>query len=217
MLFLTRYIGNKNGKVQKSSYDIRTKQVQEEHLKEETEKYKLDLHIPVILGIENKQLEKQVIDDIDKDKNNFVKELKQATNEYMTPNIPYFLESSYNIYNHDFNILSFCILYSNYYGGAHPMSHKICYNYDIKLGKRIMLKDLFNNELYKSFINKEIEKQIINRNEVVGYEVINAFKGIHDNQKFYIKNRELVIYFDLYDIAPYVAGIIEFTMPKEIF
>ena len=38
------------------------------------------------------------------------------------------------------------------------------------------------------------------------------FKGIEDKQKFYIQDDNLVIYFDLYDIAPYVASIPEFPI-----
>lgn len=213
-MFLTKH--NKQI-ISKKHTEIYTSQVQEEHLVEVTDKYRYDLHIPVILGIVNKQLDQQVHEDIKKDVDKYIKELKQSTNEYMTPNIPYFLEANHNIYNHDSNILSFCILYSNYYGGAHGMSYKICYNYDIKAGKRITFKDLFHNQDYKNKINKEIEKQIKRRNEESGYEVVNAFKGITEDQKFYIRNGALVIYFGLYEIAPYVAGILEFTMPKEIY
>ncbi|PKM49139.1 MAG: hypothetical protein CVV02_17485 [Firmicutes bacterium HGW-Firmicutes-7] len=221
-MFLTRFYTGKDKRIYtKERYNNLTSklcanQVQEEHIEEITEKYRIDLHIPVILGIENEQLDKEVHKDIKRDVEKFINELKQSTNEYISPNIPYYLESSYNIYNHDKQILSFCIRYSNYYGGAHGMSYKICYNYDIKAGKRVALSDLFHDQFYVGAINNEIEWQIKKRNKALGYEAINAFKGISDRQKFYIKNGELVIYFDLYEIAPYVAGILEFSIPKKV-
>ena len=47
-------------------------------------------------------------------------------------------------------------------------------------------------------------------------EKLNIFNEIKDNQKFYIVDDTIVIFFDLYDIAPYVAGIPEFPINKEI-
>ena len=38
------------------------------------------------------------------------------------------------------------------------------------------------------------------------------FKSIEDKQKFYIQDDNIVVYFDLYDIAPYAAGIPEFII-----
>lgn len=196
---------------------LKTLQVQEEHLVETTKNYKYDLHIPVILGLENESLSQRIDEDVKKDANKFISELKKVANEYIILNTPYTLESSYEIYHQDKDIVSFCILFSNYYGGAHGMTYKICYNYDVKSGKRLSLSDLFKDKDYQKRINGVIEEEITKRNEAFGYKVINGFKGIDENQHFYIKEGQLVIYFDLYEIAPYVAGIIEFTMPKEIY
>ena len=43
-----------------------------------------------------------------------------------------------------------------------------------------------------------------------------AFDKINDTQKFYLQDDSLVIYFDLYEIAPYVAGIPEFAINKDV-
>ena len=43
-----------------------------------------------------------------------------------------------------------------------------------------------------------------------------AFNKIKNNQKFYIKDDSIVIFFDLYEIAPYVAGVPEFIIKKEL-
>lgn len=216
-LMLSKYLMGKSRVNDDNINRLQTLQVQEEHLVEITKNYKYDLHIPVILGLENDDLSREIEQDIDKDVNQFINELKNVANEYIMLSTPYTLESSYEIYYQDEDIVSFCILFSNYYGGAHGMTYKICYNYDIRSGKRLSLRNLFKGEEYQEKINAVIEEEIKKRNEIEGYKVINGFKGIKENQHFYIKDGLLVIYFDLYEIAPYVAGIIEFTMPQELF
>ena len=76
------------------------------------------------------------------------------------------------------------------------------------------LNYLFKEEIdYKSIINEEIRSQIedlIKSNEE--NKGVYEFKSISDNQKFYIQDDNLVIYFDLYEIAPYAAGIPEFMI-----
>ena len=44
-----------------------------------------------------------------------------------------------------------------------------------------------------------------------------VFKGISENQGFYISSGNIVIYFQVYEIAPYVTGIPEFYIPVEKF
>ena len=42
-------------------------------------------------------------------------------------------------------------------------------------------------------------------------------KGINEKQRYFIRGDDLVIYYELYDIAPYVAGIPEFNISLEKF
>lgn len=80
-------------------------------------------------------------------------------------------------------------------------------------GKFLKLDDLFKDgEDYKGTINKEIEKEVKKLEKEQNAEGVYDFKGIKDNQKFYISNDNLIIFFDLYEIAPYAAGIPEFTI-----
>ena len=69
-------------------------------------------------------------------------------------------------------------------------------------------------------LEDEIKKQIIQLNKEQNLPKnstqLYAFNEIKDNQKFYIVDDTIVIFFDLYDIAPYVAGIPEFPINKEI-
>ncbi|WP_010296535.1 RsiV family protein [Clostridium senegalense] len=47
--------------------------------------------------------------------------------------------------------------------------------------------------------------------------IISSLNGIPINQNFYLTNEGVVVFYDLYDIAPYVAGIREFKVPYNIF
>jgi len=114
--------------------------------------------------------------------------------------------------------LSIIIRYYNYSGGAHGYYEDIAYNIDIKSGKFLRLSDLFLEQSnYKEIINKEIESQIKTLEmENVENKGIYQFKSISDNQKYYFSGNDIVIYFDLYDIAPYAAGIPEFVIDGDL-
>ena len=80
--------------------------------------------------------------------------------------------------------------------------------------KILTLDNLFKEGIdYKKVINEEIRMQI---EELIKSDEQNKgvyeFKGIDDKQKFYIQDDNIVVYFDLYNIAPYAAGIPEFII-----
>ena len=120
----------------------------------------------------------------------------------------------YDIKKNSDNILSIMIIYYKFAGGAHGDYEHVVYNIDMKNGKFISLSDLFKEKIdYKTVINEEIRKQI---EDLIKTDKQNKgiyeFEGISDKQKFYIQDDNLVIYFDLYEIAPYAAGIPEFII-----
>ncbi|MNP60188.1 Anti-sigma-V factor RsiV [compost metagenome] len=78
------------------------------------------------------------------------------------------------------------------------------------------LKDLFKEGYnYKDIINKEIGNQI-QKNKENYFTDKNGFKGISDNQAFTFNDKEITIYFQQYEIAPYVTGIPTFNIPKSL-
>ena len=111
-------------------------------------------------------------------------------------------------------MLSIVVTYTKYSGGAHNEYENIGYNIYMPTGEFLNLSDIFKENVdYKSVINDEIRRQIeelIKQNP--DNEQIYQFSTIKDNQKFYIQDDSLVIFFDLYDIAPYPAGIPEFKI-----
>ena len=116
------------------------------------------------------------------------------------------------------DVISILVRYYKYSGGAHGYYEYIPYNIDLRNGKLIVLKDIFKDNVdYKILINNEIKEQIkeLGKKTKEDVEKIYDFYGIKENQKFYFDDSKVVIFFDLYDIAPYAAGIPEFPIPFE--
>ena len=175
------------------------------------------INIPIIIT-ENKELSKNINDEITASIMKFFNDSQQQAKDYYEglPEIEnkFVANVDFDIKKNSDDILSIIIKYYKYAGGAHGENENVAYNIDIKNGKFISLKDLFKEEIdYKSIINEEIRSQIedlIKSNEE--NKGVYEFKSISDNQKFYIQDDNLVIYFDLYEIAPYAAGIPEFMI-----
>ena len=175
------------------------------------------INIPIIIT-ENKELSKYINDEITNNIMKFFNESQQQAKDYYE-NIEevenkFVANVDYDIKKNSDDILSIMIIYYKFAGGAHGDYEHVLYNIDMKNGKFISLSDLFKKNIdYKTVINEEIRKQIeelikIDKQNKGVYEL----EGISDKQKFYIQDDNLVIYFDLYEIAPYAAGMPEFII-----
>lgn len=137
-------------------------------------------------------------------------------NKNPVPDAPYELSSTYSVTENNKQLLCLDVEYYEYLGGAHGMTYRMSYTIDKQSEKIVDLKEMFKDDYdYKGKINEEIKKQI-EKEPKKYFDSSDKFQGIDDNQNFYIKDGNLIIYFDLYDIAPYVAGFPEFVMPDEI-
>lgn len=175
---------------------------------EKTKSINVDVIIPQINGLANIEREKVINRQILDYTNMWISEGEKSSID-MNPTIPYDYTSRYKVTNKE-DILSFYIDYYQFNGGAHGITNREMYNVDIKSGEYIALKDLFANDFdYKAYINEEINKEM-NKNPENYF--MGSFKGIKEDQKFYIQDNKLVIHFPYYEIAPYVAGMPEFTM-----
>lgn len=177
------------------------------------------LNIPSITNSNLKAQEefnKKVKDDIDKFFENNYREAKKNFLDNEAQGIKYVANTDFEVKKNTENMLSIIVKYYSYSGGAHGIYEDVSYNMDIKRGKFINLSDLFvEGSNYKEIINNQIKNQI-EENEKANKENIGIyqFSSIDDNQKFYFADEAITIYFDLYKIAPYAAGIPEFRLDK---
>ncbi len=89
------------------------------------------------------------------------------------------------------------------------------YNFDMKAGKWITLKDILGDDSMQS-AEQDIRNQIKQREEETGMDYFDdEWKGLDENTKFYVNNiGNPVIVFERYEIAPGAVGQQEFEIVK---
>ena len=115
------------------------------------------------------------------------------------------------------NIISIPIESYEFTGGAHGMTYLNSYNYNLINGNQLKLSDMFKKDIdYKKIVNEYIN-YVISQNPDIYFKGEDGFKGIKEDQSFYIEDDGVVIYFSLYEIAPYYVGIPKFKMEFDKF
>lgn len=197
-------------------------EVSEEVIKNDYKYLKEDIKIPQLKSDLDKNKVNSINDTIKNDILPKVSEAEKIAKEYfgnnsITPNFPFEIVSNYNVKLNDSKLISIYNDYYEYLGGAHGLTTRTSYTIDKEEVRLLTLQDLFvKNYNYKDIINSEIIRQI-NLEQDIYFDSGKDFKGIKDNQDYYLDGENLIIYYQLYEIAPYVAGIREFKIPIKIF
>lgn len=116
---------------------------------------------------------------------------------------PYQIATTYSVTYDKNYILSFSIFFQEYFSGKHN-SIRTSYNYDLRTGNSLSLRNLFRPRTdYSTPLNKIAGEQLQSN-----YPTIAAnYKGIAEDQPFYLDNRALVIYPRFNEIAPVISDI----------
>ena len=113
--------------------------------------------------------------------------------------------------------MSFSVFYYHYTLGAHGHTLQRAYNFNLVNGEEILLGDILKEKKdYVDIINQEIKRQI----ELSPQEYFSewsVFQSISEEQPFYLIEDGIVVYFGLYEIAPYASGIRYFNIPYSLF
>ncbi|KAB3531537.1 DUF3298 and DUF4163 domain-containing protein [Alkaliphilus serpentinus] len=116
----------------------------------------------------------------------------------------------YEIKTNERDVLSITLNATGDFGGAHPMSVVKALTFDVKTGDEYELYQLFLPDSdYIQRMSDMIAIQIKERD----IPLLGDFKGISPTQDYYIADKALVIFFQLYEIAPYAAGFPYFVIP----
>ncbi|WP_282942139.1 WG repeat-containing protein [Paenibacillus sp. RC67] len=103
--------------------------------------------------------------------------------------------------------------YNYPFGAAHGMPSKVYAHVNVEDGQFYELKDLFKpGSPYVRVLSDIVAKQI-KEDSQYSYVFPDTYKGIKPDQPFYVTEYALHLYFEPYDIAPYVAGFPTFTIP----
>ena len=130
-----------------------------------------------------------------------------------------YINTEYSIDLNKNNILSLTVQFSQL-AGLYNITYANSYNYDIEIGKKIKLNDIFKPNInYLDMINLNIKKELENRRELFE-DIFEEFKledyldklSISNNQNFYIQNDGIVICFSSYELDPNVSELVEFKI-----
>lgn len=184
-----------------------------ESIHEEDESLVIDVNLPVLQGGPNVVVQ-TLLNDMWKDEiEKRIQEVRASLSEVETPNAPYSVASKF-LGQIAGDHLSLYVDYYWYTGGAHGMTDRVAYNYDLNTGQPIALADLFPTDYdYRAMIDSVINAEILAEPDKYFSGDEMGFKGIAADQQYYIQGENLVIYFGLYEIAPYAVGIPEFVIP----
>ena len=154
---------------------------------------------PQVIGMQNHETEKLI--------NRTIVNQTQELIDQQVGNMPTTVEEMlglYEIKNNQRNVLSLSLSnYTYHYHAAHGMTYIKSLTFDLEKAKSFELKELFKpGSDYIQRLSTIIKEQIVERK----IQLITDFTEIKPNQDYYIADKSLVIYFQLYDITPYVFG-----------
>ena len=114
------------------------------------------------------------------------------------------MDGTYELKNNDKGVLSLTLINYAFAGGAHGNTIVKGLTFDVETGHIYTLPELFKpGSDYVEEISEIIKAQIKERD----LPTLGDFTEINPNQDFYIADRCLVIFFQLYEITPYFVGI----------
>ena len=119
------------------------------------------------------------------------------------------MQGWYETKTNEKGVLSLSLFNYAYTGGAHGLTLQHSFTFTIADGRSYKLAELFKpGSNYVARLSKIIQKQIKDRQ----IETLEPFNAIRPDQDYYIADRSLVIYFALYELAPYVYGFLYFPI-----
>ncbi|GGD59958.1 PdaC/SigV domain-containing protein [Paenibacillus nasutitermitis] len=186
----------------------------------------LSVYYPVISGYENSEVQQKInaflkqqadkhVADGSKEMNAAVQENNKilAKDPKATVRQPS-LDGRYTVTANENGKLS---LYVDYYidmGGAHGITSRVPYTFDLTTGNLLSLKDVVEgNANYISIINNKINEQIKSRK----LPLLTPFKTIEADRDYFLNHNGVVIYFTQYEYTSYAEGMPEFVIPYSNF
>lgn len=123
-------------------------------------------------------------------------------------------------YNKD-GIVSFLFTVASYQGGAHGNVAIMSETFDLRDGTRITADTLFtaDEEEYtsriKQYILAEMDDNAKNNDSLYFDNYAELLEATYDKEAFVLTEDSLHVYFQVYDLAPYAGGSIQFDIPYE--
>lgn len=165
---------------------------------------RLTFAYPRVTGLPNPAVQQKINQTI----SGLVSQLTADTGYYQ--NQQAVITGTYELKTNELGVLSLSIIVYWYSGGAHGMTVIKSLTFNVATGQVYQLSDLFKpGSDYIRVISDAVRRQIKERQISLFEE---PFKTIQPEQDYYIADKSLVVYFQLYEIAAYVFGILFFPI-----
>lgn len=165
---------------------------------------KVTVYYPFVIGLANPQAEMKINSYIVSTLNKTLVELGFHDSNLLE------MIGQFEIKNNQRNILSITLTVYSFTGGAHGMTIVKSLSFDIATGRQYEIQDLFQTQ--SDYVTK---LSAIIKERIKDWEtpLLDEFTKIRNDQDFYFADHSLIIYFQLYEITPYVAGFPYFPIP----
>ncbi len=125
------------------------------------------------------------------------------------------LQVRHTVKNNNGKLLSIITEKYVYLTGLHGNTWVSAKNFDVKEDKILMLSDLFTDKEYTSILTERME-ELIESNPNVYHDLWEQPVIDKDREdKFYIDKKNLVIFYEPYELSYYARGVVEFPIPLE--
>ena len=155
-------------------------------------------------------------------------EIKKAAEEFYNSSketeekfMPLSVMGDYKVTLENSGTLSFYVDLSYNFNGAHPMTYRNGYTYDLESGKELILSDVTGisenkaMEIIKNAYTEAIKADTENKTFFT-----DALKNLDETLKtvdFYMEGKNIVFFTELYSVAPYAAGFVNVPVSLEKF
>lgn len=148
-----------------------------------------------------------------------VSQVKEFRDNYGMRPLPVVYELKYIVHTDKDGLLSITNFRYEFGGGIHGNSYRESRTFDLNKKKELTVSDILKGDklnrralIYKAFLKKYYYLPI----GTFGFE---DFSGKCDDAKFYLKDRSLMLYFDVYEVASHAFGfpMTEIPYSEEFF
>lgn len=146
-------------------------------------------------------------------------------NPVVDGSVYYFEEYWYTLERNDGRVLSFSAMWDIYEGGAHGQYMKYGVNFDAGTGKLLTIADIAKDkDAFREICVQEMLRQcedlkaqgVLFEEEMITPGLKEVLEGKMEGDEWYFTENGIRFISNVYEIAPYAAGNIDFDIPYEM-
>lgn len=146
-------------------------------------------------------------------------------NPVVDGSVYYFEEYWYTLERNDGRVLSFSVMWDIYEGGAHGQYMKYGVNFDAGTGKLLAIADIAKDkDAFREICVQEMLRQcedlkaqgVLFEEEMITPGLKEVMEGKMEGDEWYFTENGIRFISNVYEIAPYAAGNIDFDIPYEM-